>query len=182
MNQIIVLMGSPRRKGNTAKLVEAFLSGIKTENCTVEVIDVATKEIHGCIGCNHCYRDEQHRCVFKDDMITIYERLAQANTIVIATPVYFYSISSQLKAIVDRLHNPIRNTFRVKQLALLSVCADTIPSVFDSILVMYRSVLDYFNLKDAGIVTVNGVSNPGDIVGNSALDKARKLGEKLSSP
>ena len=177
MNHIIVLMGSPRRNGNTAKLVEAFLSGVNTENCTAEVIDVATKNIHGCIGCNHCYRDEQHSCVFKDDMTAIYERLAQADTIAIATPVYFYNISSQFKAVVDRLHNPIRNTFRVKRLALLSVCADTIPTVFDSILVMYRSVLDYFKLKDAGIVTVNGVSNPGDIAGNPALDKARELGE-----
>ncbi|MDW2800685.1 NAD(P)H-dependent oxidoreductase [Clostridium boliviensis] len=110
----------------------------------------------------------------------MYEKLADADVFVIATPVYFYGVSSQLKSIIDRLHNPIRNTFKVKELVLLAVCADTIPTVFDSLITMYHSVLSYFLLKDGGVITVPGVAQKGDILGNDALLEARKLGGKLN--
>lgn len=110
-------------------------------------------------------------------MQEIYERLSDADVIVIATPIYFYGISSQLKCIIDRLHNPIRNSIKVKELVLLAVCADTFPSTFDSVKAMYFSILSYFSLKNAGIITVPGVPEKGDIMGNPALTEAYRQGE-----
>lgn len=175
MSKIAVLIGSLRKGGNTAMLAQAFIDGVdKQKNC-VETLSVADVKVGGCTGCNACYANDSHRCVQKDDMQEIYQKLADADVIVIATPIYFYGISSQLKCIVDRLHNPIRNTFRVKKLVLLAVCADTEPAVFDSVLAMYRSVLSYFSLQDGGIITVCGVRDKGDIAGNPALKEASEL-------
>lgn len=178
MSNIVVLIGSPRKGGNTEILANSFIDGAK-ENHDVKVISIADKKINGCTGCNFCYADQSHRCKQKDGMQEIYEKLTPAEIIVIATPVYFYGVSSQLKCLIDRLHNPIRNNFKVKKLVLLSVAADTIPTVFDSVKTMYNSVLKYFSLEDGGIITVFGVEKRGDIHGNIALKDAYKLGESI---
>lgn len=178
MSRIAVLIGSPRKGGNTETLAQSFIEGAK-KNHDVEVISVSRTKINGCTGCNYCYKDSDHRCVQKDGMQEVYEKLAHAEIIVIATPVFFYGVSSQLKCLIDRLHNPIRNGFKVKKLALLAVAADTIPTVFDSMMAMYTSVLRYFSLEDGGVITVPGVEKRGDIIGNHALKEAYNLGESI---
>ncbi|MBE5995147.1 MAG: flavodoxin family protein [Paenibacillaceae bacterium] len=179
MAKIAVLIGSSRRNGNTEILANAFIDGINKQENSVEIISVIGKKVNGCTGCDFCYRDDSHNCAQKDDMQEIYKRLADANVIVIATPVYFYGVSSQLKCMIDRLHNPIRNTFRVKELVLLAVCADEVPTVFDSLITMYHSILSYFSLENGGLITVPGVAGKGDIQGNAALLEAHKLGERF---
>lgn len=108
-----------------------------------------------------------------------YMKLAQANVIVAASPVYFYGISAQLKALVDRLHTPMRSTFKVKKLVLLLVAAATLPTVFDSIIMQYRLILDYFHLEDAGKILVKGVKDKGKMKGNPALEEAYNLGKSV---
>lgn len=109
-------------------------------------------------------------------MSVIYEKLSTADIVVIASPVYFYGISAQLKAIIDRLHTPMRNKFKIKKLALLLVGAASLPNLFDSIKLQYQLVLDYFHLEDVGMVLVRGVKEKGDIEGNDALNEAYELG------
>ena len=109
----------------------------------------------------------------------IYEKLKQADMVVVASPVYFYGISAQLKAVVDRLHTPMRNEFPIKKLALLLVGAATLPELFDSIKVQYQLVLNFFHLEDAGMVLVSGVKDVGDIRNNPALQEAYELGEAM---
>ena len=176
VKNIVVLIGSPRKGGNTDLLANAYADGARKAGHLVHTLSVIGKQIGGCIGCNACYRNEKHLCAQKDDMTQCYAMLAEADVIVIATPIYFYGVSSQLKAIIDRLHNPIRNTFRVKKLCLLAVCADETDMVFDSVKLMYASVLRYFALEDGGIVAVHGVQDKGDIKGNPALERARQMG------
>jgi len=179
MKNIVVLVGSPRKNGNTELLADAFIEGARSVGNTVEKISVTGKKIGGCLGCNACYRDAEHRCVQQDDMEACYARFAQADVIVIATPIYFYGVSSQLKCMIDRLHNPIRNSFKVKKLGLLAVCADDREAVFDSVVTMYRAVLSYFSLADGGIVTVWNVSEKGDIKGNPKLKAAEEMGRAI---
>ena len=95
-------------------------------------------------------------------MAGVYESLAPADMLVIASPVYFYSLSAQLKAVIDRLHNPLRDTFSVRQMALLLVGASSKPDLFDSLLLQYRKCLDFFGLADAGCVLASGVKAKGD--------------------
>lgn len=175
---IVVLSGSMRRGGNTDILVHSFVKGAEKNN-NIEVLSVADLKVNPCIGCNSCFDREDNSCFQKDDMNIVYERLAKADMIVIASPVYFYGISAELKAIVDRLHTPFRNTFKVKKLALLLVAAATIPTVFDAIEVQYKLILDFFKLEDAGKVMVSGVKDKGDINNNKALEEAYNLGLSL---
>jgi multimeric flavodoxin WrbA len=176
---ILVLSGSPRKSGNTDLLVQAFVKGAALQH-QVEVVSVHDYKVLPCTGCNACYRSADHICPQKDDMTAIYNKMAAADMLVIASPVYFYGLSAQLKAIIDRCHNPIRDNFRIKSMALLLVGADTLPSLFNSILTQYKLCLDYFNLFDAGHVLVRGVEDKGDITHTSAISQAYEFGKSLS--
>lgn len=176
--KIVILIGSSRKGGNTELLARAFAAGAAEHN-EVELISVSDVHVNPCIGCNACRKRKDHDCFQQDDMRGLHEKLKTADLIVFASPVYFYGLTAQLKAIVDRFHAPIRNELKVRKLALLLVAADTIPEVFDSILIQYESTLSYFHLADAGKVLVRGVEEKGAIKGNPALDEARELGRSI---
>ncbi|CDD35642.1 putative uncharacterized protein [Roseburia sp. CAG:309] len=175
MSNIVVLMGSVRKGGNTDLLVQAFAEGAEKNN-TVEIIFAADYKVNPCIGCNTCFEREGNRCFQEDDMQEIYEKLKVADVLAIASPVYFYGVSAQLKAIIDRMHTPMRNEFRIKKLALILVGAATLPELFDSIKVQYQLVLNYFKLEDAGMVLVRGAKDKGDVKNTEGLEEAYQLG------
>ena len=121
MSNIIVLSGSPRKGGNTDLLVDAFVKGAEKNN-NVEVISVADYKVNPCIGCNSCFDREGHDCFQQDDMQVVYDKLKCADVIVVASPVYFYGVSAQLKAIIDRLHTPMGNDFKARKLQFCQNC------------------------------------------------------------
>ena len=172
---ILILTGSPRRGGNTDLLAEAFAKGASTNHC-VDIVSVGDYKVNPCMGCNACFKNDDNTCCQKDDMPVIYNKLAQADMLVIASPVYFYGLSAQLKAVIDRCHNPIRNTFHIGKAALLLVGAATLPELFDSIVTQYRLCLNFFNIEDAGQVLVRGAKDKGDIKNTNALKEAYELG------
>ena len=167
MSNIIVLSGSPRKGGNTDLLVDAFVKGAEKNN-NIEVVSVANYKVNPCIGCNSCFQ--------QDDMQIVYDKLKCADVIVVASPVYFYGVSAQLKAIIDRLHTPMRNDFKVKKLALILVGAAVLPELFDSIKIQYQLVLNFFKLEDAGMVLVRGAKDKGDVRNTDGLNEAYRLG------
>ena len=172
---ILILSGSPRRGGNTELLVEAFVKGASQKH-HVEVVSVHDYKVNPCMGCNACFKNENNACIQKDDMSLIYDKMAVADMLVIASPVYFYGLSAQLKAVIDRFHNPIRDTYHIKKTALLLVGAASLPELFDGILAQYQLCLNFFKLEDAGRVLVRGVKDKGDIRNADALDEAFHLG------
>ena len=175
---ILILSGSPRKGGNTDLLVEAFVEGT-SEQHHVEIVSVRDYKVSPCLGCNACSMSKDNTCAQKDDMPLIYEKMAHANMLVIASPLYFYGLSAQLKAVIDRCHNPIRDTFPIKKTALLLVGAATLPELFDSILTQYQLCQNFFKLEDAGRVLVRGVKDKGDIKNTHALNEAFELGQQL---
>lgn len=175
MSKIVVLVGSMRKGGNTELLAQAFMEGASKNN-DAELVSVADYKVNPCVGCNSCFIRKDNTCFQNDDMGVIYEKLRTADIVVIASPVYFYGISAQLKTIIDRLHTPMRNEFHIKKLALLLVGAALLPNLFDPIKLQYQMVLDFFHLENIGMVLVRGVKEKGDIVGNEALNKAFELG------
>lgn len=174
MSKIVILVGSMRKGGNTDLLAASFANGARINN-DVEIVSVADNKVNPCIGCNSCFTRDGNKCFQSDDMIQIYEKLKTADILVIASPVYFYGISAELKAIIDRLHTPMRNEFRIKKLALILVGASDIPELFDSIMVQYRLILNFFHLEDSGMVLVRGAKDKGDVA-DEALDEAYRLG------
>ena len=112
-------------------------------------------------------------------MTGIYDRLAQADTVVIASPVYFYGVSAQLKALIDRLHTPMRNSFSIRRLGLILVGAATIPDLFEPILTQYRMILRFFGLEDIGTVLVSGAKEKGDVLTGDGIMRAYEMGKSL---
>lgn len=179
MRKILVLSGSPRRDGNTGQLVDAFVQSASKKH-EVEVVSILDYAVNPCTGCNACFIREGNTCCQNDDMAEIYEKLKTADTLVVASPVYFYGISAQLKALIDRLHTPMRDRFAIRKMALLLVGAATLPEMFDAIKIQYQLVLNYFKLEDAGMVLVRGVKDKTDITGHDeALKQAYALGESM---
>ena len=175
---ILIISGSPRKGGNTEMLVDAFAKGTM-EHHQVEIVSVRDYKVNPCLGCNACFTNDDHTCVQKDDMSAIYEKMSQADMLVIASPVYFYGISAQLKAVIDRFHNPIRDTFHIKKMALLLVGAASLPELFDAILTEYNLCLKFFNIEDAGKILVRGAKDRGDIKGTHFLEDAYQLGTSI---
>lgn len=181
MKKVVVLNGSPRDNGNTAILVDSFVKGA-SENCEVEVISAAKLNISPCKGCNVCFTRDDKTCCVRDDMDMVMEKLMSADVLIIASPVYFYSISAQLKILIDRLHAPVRNSFSIRKMGLILDGEGKDISVFDSILAMYNAVADWFHLETVGMVFVNGVRNPGDVQNQAdKLEEAYQLGKKVSA-
>ena len=174
---ILILSGSPRKGGNTELLVDAFAKGAAKHH-HVEIVSVRDVKVNPCVGCNVCFKTNSI-CAQKDDMAAIYEKMSQADMLVIASPVYFYGISAQLKAVIDRCHNPIRDSFHIKKTALLLVGAASLPELFDSILTQYQLCLNFFNIEDAGKILVRGVKDKGDIKGTRFIEDAYQLGASI---
>ena len=102
MSRVDILVGSVRKGGNTELLAGAFAEGARLHN-EVEIVSVADYRIHPCTGCNRCFSNEDHVCVQNDDMALIYEKLRNADTLVVASPVYYASANATLIACLDRL-------------------------------------------------------------------------------
>lgn len=98
--KVLVLSGSPRKNGNSDTLCDAFIKGAESAGHLAEKIFIQDKKISTCLACYGCRNT--HLCVQKDDMGEILEKMVQADVIVLATPVYFYSLSGQLKTLIDR--------------------------------------------------------------------------------
>ena len=174
---ILILSGSPRKGGNTELLAEAFAKGAAAQH-HVEIVSVRDYKVNPCLGCNACFK-ANGICAQKDDMTILNEKMSQTDMLVIASPVYFYGISAQLKAVIDRFHNPIRDTFHIKKMALLLVGAATLPELFDAIIAEYNLCLKFFGIEDVGNVLVRGVKDKGDINNTDALNEAYRLGESI---
>ncbi|MEI3328827.1 MAG: flavodoxin family protein [Coprococcus sp.] len=101
MKNVLILSGSPRKGGNSDILCDEFLRGAEESGNKVTKINVVSKKIAPCHACYYC-RDHGGECAYKDDMADILQQMIDADVIVLASPVYFYSIDAQLKAVIDR--------------------------------------------------------------------------------
>jgi multimeric flavodoxin WrbA len=176
--RITVLVGSPRKGGNTETLADALIEGAKAAGAEVTKYSLRGKKIAPCLACDYCLSHDA--CVQRDDMADVYELLLNTDALVLATPIYFYNMSAQLKAVFDRLYNPVRERFPIRRTALLSVCADDDPAAFDPLRQTLAAIEGYLGWTRVGEVTVANMDKKGDIAGNEALIRARELGDKLA--
>ena len=158
-------------------LARAFAEGAEERN-RVQVLSVADLEVAPCRACNECFGNG-HRCVQQDDMQKVYAAMAEADMLVLASPVYFYGVSAQLAAVVHRLHNPLRDDFHIRHAALLLAAASHKPHICDGIKLQYTMLLDNFHIENCGMVVAQGVSAPGDVAKTEFLEEARKLGRSI---
>ena len=175
---IVIISGSPRKNGNTDRLVSAFIEGAESEGKAVSLFRVADMKISGCLGCNHCF-EEKGVCVQKDDMAQILDALKKSDAIVLASPVYYWAVSAQLKLAIDRTYALISDKPPVKSAALLMTCGDGKTETADSALAMYNRICSFSKWEDAGVVIATGLHAPGEIEGRAELEQARTLGREI---
>lgn len=159
-------------------LADAFIEGAEKSGNEIHRVDVGRAKISGCIDCKHCFTHDGE-CGIEDDMQKIYPLLHECDILVFATPIYFFTFSSQIKAFMDRMFCSIEKPFAVKSTVLLTVQEDKDPSVADYAANTYRGIAAYTKWEDLGVISVPAVSEKGAIVGNAKLDEARALGESI---
>jgi multimeric flavodoxin WrbA len=178
VKNILIISSSPRRGGNSDTLCNEFLRGAQEAGNTVEKIFLADKNIHFCNGCDLCSSTGKP-CPQKDDAAEVIEKMVQADVLVLATPVYFYAMSAQLKTLLDRCcgrYTEIGN----KDFYLLASAAENggerVQHVFDNI----QGFLDCLeNPTVKGKLLCGGVWHKGEIKGNPALKEAYEMGKSV---
>lgn len=115
---ILIISGSPRKDGNSERLSEAFQKGAEAAGHSVSVFHLSQARVEPCLGCGNCHSNGG-LCVQNDDMARILKQFDQADMLVLTSPVYFFSLSAQLKAFIDRLYSRITRPMRIKQSVLL---------------------------------------------------------------
>ncbi len=179
MKKILILEGSPRRNGNSAILSEEFARGAQEVGCSVEKVYIAGKRIAGCLGCNACYRNGG-ACVQKDDMAEIRERMLAADVIVLASPVYFYSMTAQMKTVIDRTY-AFYQQLEGKTFCFLITCAAPDAAFTETMLAALRGFTCCVpNAKEGGIVLGVNAMEAGVIRESKAMTKAYELGRTFS--
>ena len=151
---ILVLNGSPRPRGETAKMVAAFRSGAEGAGHTVTVIDVCRLNIHGCLACEYCHGKGRGACVQKDDMQQIYEKLTNTEMLVLASPIYYHNISGQLKCAIDRFYSALypKAPACLKKAAMFLASGDADMDV-GARFSFEGDFLGYLGLEDLGLYT-----------------------------
>ena len=173
--RVLILSGSPRKGGNSDLLCDEFMRGAIESGNEVEKIRVAEKKIGYCSACYYCQKSGGV-CAKKDDMAEILQKMIDADVIVLSSPVYFYSIDAQLKAVIDR--TVARWTeIKGKEFYYIATCADEERESQERTLECFRGYADCVEgAVEKGIIYGTGVYTPGEIKDTPAFREAYQLG------
>lgn len=179
--KIVILNGSPRRNGNTSALVQKFTEGAESVGNTVTEFFLSKMDIHFCKGCFGGHSSRECPCVQKDDMAQIYPAVRECDVVVLATPLYYWNMSGQLRTAIDRLFaleegdgNLLRGHDRA---GVLLMAAEG--NGFEDVLTYYDHLTKHLEWKNLGHVLAGGNGDVGDILGKPELEQAYELGKSI---
>lgn len=178
MKNVLIISASPRKGGNSDTLCDRFAQGAKESGNNVEKIFIAAKKIGYCRGCGLC--NSTHKCVQKDDMAEILDKMVSADVIVLATPVYFYTMDGQMKTFIDRTV-PRYTEIKDKDFYLIMTSADTEKASLERTLEAFRGFTKdcLEGAREAGIIYGVGAWNVGEIKNTPSYDEAYEMGRKV---
>lgn len=178
MKKVLILAGSPRKNGNSAALCEEFVRGAKEAGNDVELMYLRDKKIGYCIACYYC-KDHDGVCIIKDDMAEILDKMNAADIIVMASPVYFYSIDAQMKALIDRTVAQWLK-IRDKTFYYIMTAAEDSDWVMDCTLECLRGLAKCLKgSREGGIICGKGVYEAGVIKGKPIMHEAYEMGKTV---
>ena len=183
MKNILVVQGGGRINGNTSQLADSFIQGAKEAGHTVEKISLNKNEVKGCIGCNACRYGKP--CVQRDDFNEMVPKIKAADLIVFASPLLFWTLSSKIKAFIERFYcmaeedpNPPFGRYErypLKDAALLMTSADDFFWTYEQAVSYYKfTLINYIGFHDKGMLLAGGC---GDTNGKPQIDKTNHLRE-----
>lgn len=174
--KVLILSGSPRKNGNSDILCDEFAKGATEAGHNVEKIRVTEKNIGFCRGCYACRKGE---CAIKDDMADVLQKMIDADVLVLASPVYFYSIDAQLKALIDRT---VARWLEVKnkEFYYIVTAADEEISSAQTTIDCFRGYADCVEgAKEMGIIYGMGAYEKGEIKETKAMQQAYEMGKNI---
>ena len=169
---IQILQGSPRANGNTAWMAEEYRKAAEAAGHKVTLVDVSHKKIAGCMACGYCRGKGNGACVQKDDMQELYPLLAEAEVLVLAAPIYYFTMSAQIQAPIQRIYC-MNKPGKLKKMALL--LSSNSPNVYDGAIGQYKGMCTFFKFEDAGIVTAKADEQKTDATREKILELVKKL-------
>jgi multimeric flavodoxin WrbA len=169
--KIAVFNGSPR-KGTTSAMVQAFREGAQAAGHEVEEYQVGKMKIAGCLGCEYCHTKGNGACIQKDDLEKILPAYKEADMIVFASPIYYFTMSAQMEAAIQRVYC-IGKPLKAKKAALLLTSGS--PGVYDAATAQFKAYMAYAGIEAAGIITSNGEENKSEAKLNEIREFAKGL-------
>ena len=157
--KILILNGSPHLDGATSDMVNAFAEGAREAGHEVVSVNVAHKNIKGCMACEYCRNREKGVCVQKDDMQAIYPEILSADMVVFASPIYYFTMTAQMEAAIQRVYC-IGKPLKAKKAALLLSSGSD--GVYDAAIAQFKGYMGYAGIKAAGIITAYGDENKSE--------------------
>lgn len=179
MSKKVLIISSSLRKGsNSEVLAKEFERGALESGNEVETVSLRGKTIGFCRGCLACQK--LGKCVINDDAVEIAEKMKNADAIVFATPVYYYSVSGQLKTMLDRANSLYDSEYRFTDVYLLATAAEDESYTVDGAQKAVQGWVDCFErAKLSGVIFAGGVNDAGDIAGHKSLTEAYEAGKNV---
>ncbi len=175
---VLVMSGSPRKGGNSDLLCDQFVLGATEAGYRVEKIVIADKRINYCTACDAC-QGNGGRCVQKDDMAEILDKMISADVIVMATPVYFYTMSGQMKTVIDRTYARYTEVSG-KEMYFIMTAAVGNQELLERTLESFRGFTACLTgAREKGVIYGTGAWNKGDIRKSPAMGQAYDMGRNV---
>ncbi|MBW1636276.1 MAG: flavodoxin family protein [Deltaproteobacteria bacterium] len=185
--KVVVLLGSPRKNGNSEIVVKAVVTPIEKSGGTVEYIRLNDLNLRPCQGCGGC--DKSGKCVLDDDMESVYSAVDDADRVILVSPVYFYGLSAQCKIFGDRMQARwarkylLRDRFRQdegRKAYLVSAAATKGPKIFECSVLTARYIFDAVDLEYGGEFLVKGVDRRKAVLDHpEEMQRAEKFGRDI---
>ena len=169
--KIAVLNGSPRKE-NTSAMVQAFSEGARAAGHTVEEYQVGKMKIAGCLACEYCHTKGAGACIQKDDLEKIMPAYCEADMIVFASPIYYFTMTAQMEAAIQRVYCIGKPAKATKAALLLSSGS---PGVYDGAIAQFKAYMGYAGIEVAGVITANGAENKSEAKLNEIKAFAKSL-------
>lgn len=176
--QILVVNSSPRTNSNSETLCEEFLRGAMEKGHNATIVYLKDKKILPCTGCGYCFKNKGF-CTQKDDMVELKEAMINADVIVLATPVYFYSMNGQMKTFIDR-NCFFYESLTGKEIYYIMTAADGRKESLNPAIEGFKGYVSCLpHAKECGVVRGVGAWETGEIVGTDAMKLAYELGREV---
>ena len=186
IKKVLIFMGSPRKEGNSATLAKRVVAGAEAAGAKIESFYLHDLDIKACDACEACRDRTETDCILEDDMKSLFPKLRQADVIVIASPIYWFTVSAQTKLFMDRwyaLGGPEGHSFKGKRFGIVLTYADTDPFTSGAVnaLRTFQDALNYVGASTIGMV-YGSAWQAGEIKKNQDLmKKAYELGKQLAT-
>ncbi len=181
--KVVAFNGSPRSNGNTQILLEEVCKVLNAQGIETEIIQVGTRNIHGCIACGKCRENGDNRCIFSDDIVNeCVEKIIEADGILLGSPVYFAGLSAQMKAFIDRVGYVCRPNGLLKR----KVGASVVAVRRDGAMSAFNSMNNFFTIAESIVVSSSywnqGIGKEkGDVLSDEeGMNTMTTLGENMA--